>query len=178
MRSRRRASAVRYSRTGRESYQATTDDEVNWCRGAESNRRHYDFQSYALPTELPRHGRSGAGRTPRITWMPRRESPAARTFYPALDAPPPATPPAPAPLPALAPEADTVEASNAEYAAWPPVVLIVASHGGTAASGNRFNALCQVDARPRAVASGSNRLTSDGPSGRWPARAWSRRWRR
>jgi hypothetical protein len=24
-------------------------------RGAESNRRHYDFQSYALPTELPRH---------------------------------------------------------------------------------------------------------------------------
>src|SRR5215471_866968 len=26
-----------------------------WWRGAESNRRHYDFQSYALPTELPRH---------------------------------------------------------------------------------------------------------------------------
>ena len=25
-----------------------------WCRGPESNRRHYDFQSYALPTELPR----------------------------------------------------------------------------------------------------------------------------
>ena len=25
-----------------------------WCRGAESNRRHHDFQSCALPTELPR----------------------------------------------------------------------------------------------------------------------------
>src|ERR1700688_3055178 len=24
-------------------------------RGTESNCRHYDFQSYALPTELPRH---------------------------------------------------------------------------------------------------------------------------
>ena len=26
-----------------------------WCRGAESNCRHVDFQSTALPTELPRH---------------------------------------------------------------------------------------------------------------------------
>src|SRR5439155_753653 len=26
-----------------------------WWRGTESNCRHYDFQSYALPTELPRH---------------------------------------------------------------------------------------------------------------------------
>ena len=25
-----------------------------WCRGAESNRRRKDFQSFALPTELPR----------------------------------------------------------------------------------------------------------------------------
>ena len=25
------------------------------CRGAESNHRHVDFQSTALPTELPRH---------------------------------------------------------------------------------------------------------------------------
>ncbi len=25
-----------------------------WCRRAESNRRHKDFQSFALPTELPR----------------------------------------------------------------------------------------------------------------------------
>ena len=25
-----------------------------WCRGAESNHRHRDFQSLALPTELPR----------------------------------------------------------------------------------------------------------------------------
>ena len=28
---------------------------IRWCRGAELNCRHYDFQSYALPTELPRH---------------------------------------------------------------------------------------------------------------------------
>jgi hypothetical protein len=26
-----------------------------WCRGTESNCRHGDFQSPALPTELPRH---------------------------------------------------------------------------------------------------------------------------
>ena len=26
-----------------------------WCRGPESNWRHHDFQSCALPTELPRH---------------------------------------------------------------------------------------------------------------------------
>ena len=26
-----------------------------WCRGAESNCGHVDFQSTALPTELPRH---------------------------------------------------------------------------------------------------------------------------
>ena len=28
---------------------------IKWCRGADSNRRHMDFQSIALPTELPRH---------------------------------------------------------------------------------------------------------------------------
>jgi hypothetical protein len=27
---------------------------MEWCRGTESNRRHEDFQSSALPTELPR----------------------------------------------------------------------------------------------------------------------------
>ena len=26
-----------------------------WCLGPESNQRHADFQSAALPTELPRH---------------------------------------------------------------------------------------------------------------------------
>ncbi len=31
-----------------------TSDET-WCLGAESNHRHRDFQSLALPTELPRH---------------------------------------------------------------------------------------------------------------------------
>ena len=28
---------------------------ITWCRGAGSNHRHRDFQSLALPTELPRH---------------------------------------------------------------------------------------------------------------------------
>ena len=28
---------------------------IKWCLGAESNHRHVDFQSTALPTELPRH---------------------------------------------------------------------------------------------------------------------------
>ena len=28
-----------------------------WCLGAESNHRHRDFQSLALPTELPRLGK-------------------------------------------------------------------------------------------------------------------------
>src|SRR4029078_6268449 len=43
--------------------------EKPWCPGAESNHRHHDFQSCALPTELP--GRQnppetgGQGRAPR-----------------------------------------------------------------------------------------------------------------
>src|SRR6266566_4557220 len=32
-------------------------EERKWCPGAESNHRHCDFQSHALPTELP--GRRG-----------------------------------------------------------------------------------------------------------------------
>src|SRR5437016_9091185 len=42
--------------------QLRADEEVRRWRGAESNRRHYDFQSYALPTELPRHSRETARR--------------------------------------------------------------------------------------------------------------------
>src|SRR4030088_2065234 len=37
----------------------------NWCPGAESNHRHGDFQSPALPTELPGRG-AGRGRMPRV----------------------------------------------------------------------------------------------------------------
>ena len=29
---------------------------LKWCPGPESNQRHCDFQSHALPTELPGHG--------------------------------------------------------------------------------------------------------------------------
>ncbi len=35
------------------SYQAFIYLALAWCPGAESNRRHEDFQSSALPTELP-----------------------------------------------------------------------------------------------------------------------------
>ena len=37
-----------------------------WCLGAESNHRHCDFQSHALPAELPRQiWRPGRGSNPR-----------------------------------------------------------------------------------------------------------------
>ena len=44
---------------------------ISWCRGAESNHRHKDFQSFALPTELPRQNwRSGWGSNPRpLAWQ-------------------------------------------------------------------------------------------------------------
>ena len=35
--------------------------EVMWCPGAESNHRHCDFQSHALPTELPGRHQPGEG---------------------------------------------------------------------------------------------------------------------
>ena len=39
----------------RKTLQALQGFKFKWCRRAESNRRHEDFQSSALPTELPRH---------------------------------------------------------------------------------------------------------------------------
>ncbi len=41
----------------------STSDLPEWCPGAESNHRHCDFQSHALPTELPGHfqGREARG---------------------------------------------------------------------------------------------------------------------
>ena len=35
-----------------------------WCLGAESNHRHCDFQSHALPTELPRRVATQTGLEP------------------------------------------------------------------------------------------------------------------
>ncbi len=40
----------------------TTDCREEWCPGVESNYRHHDFQSCALPTELPGHRRTPAYR--------------------------------------------------------------------------------------------------------------------
>ena len=37
---------------------------LKWCPGAESNHRHADFQSAALPTELPGHPRGPRGHPP------------------------------------------------------------------------------------------------------------------
>src|SRR6478736_6622732 len=39
-----------------------------WCPGAGSNHRHCDFQSHALPTELPGHTRGPKGRVERAVY--------------------------------------------------------------------------------------------------------------
>ena len=53
--------AARRSRAG--AVDMSQGCKGRWCLGADSNHRHADFQSAALPTELPRPGpdRSGAG---------------------------------------------------------------------------------------------------------------------
>ncbi len=51
------------------SENAQTRQERGWCPGAESNHRHCDFQSHALPTELPgpkQPPHRGRGRGPGI----------------------------------------------------------------------------------------------------------------
>ena len=40
------------------SFKKTVAIKSKWCRGTESNCPHGDFQSPALPTELPRHDRN------------------------------------------------------------------------------------------------------------------------
>src|SRR3954466_11002966 len=42
--------------------------EASWCPGAGSNHRHCDFQSHALPTELPGHTRRRKGRPERAVY--------------------------------------------------------------------------------------------------------------
>ena len=42
----------------------------DWCRGADSNRRHMDFQSIALPTELPRPGVGNSNDYDSKRWLP------------------------------------------------------------------------------------------------------------
>ena len=61
-------SAIRSSRRkAQSSYAKASEDilpslgEAGWCLGPESNQRHADFQSAALPTELPRRSGYGAG---------------------------------------------------------------------------------------------------------------------
>ena len=67
----RQAAGLRTSRT--------SIDGERWCPGTELNRRHCDFQSHALPTELPGHlrtalvGASHGGRL-RSGWAPYREA--------------------------------------------------------------------------------------------------------
>ena len=50
--------------TGRHVNRYTTGPIKRWWLGTESNRRHMDFQSIALPTELPSHLVAGAGFEP------------------------------------------------------------------------------------------------------------------
>src|SRR2546425_8678361 len=54
---------------------------VFWWPGTESNCRHYDFQSYALPTELPGHvqsRRSTCGKSSTIPSPARSAEPRSR----------------------------------------------------------------------------------------------------
>jgi hypothetical protein len=61
---------------------ATRFNQSEWCPGTELNRRHEDFQSSALPTELPGHPRRGGSDAARkITHVP--------CFHSPLTAPPP-----------------------------------------------------------------------------------------
>jgi len=55
---RARALGVGRPRSSAVAASTTWRDSPGW-RGAESNCRHHDFQSCALPTELPRRGRKG-----------------------------------------------------------------------------------------------------------------------
>ena len=68
-----------------------------WCPGAGSNHRHRDFQSRALPTELPGHAirgpaavRSGASPSRRLPACPPRPGPAHRRAGRRCDSPRPA----------------------------------------------------------------------------------------
>lgn len=64
---------------------------VVWCPGAGSNHRHCDFQSHALPTELPGHTRRGPkGRSERAVYREVRRScpPAFACGFGAADPPP------------------------------------------------------------------------------------------
>ena len=45
-----------------------------WCPGPESNQRHVDFQSVALPTELPRHMATRKGLEPSTSGVTGRRS--------------------------------------------------------------------------------------------------------
>src|SRR5215218_10293514 len=53
--------------------------EKEWCPGTELNRRHRDFQSRALPTELPGHRGAGRLRGGRVSPAGRRKSSASRS---------------------------------------------------------------------------------------------------
>src|SRR5690606_5258157 len=47
------ATIGRIAGAGTSAFKSATEHREEWCPGTESNRRHCDFQSHALPTELP-----------------------------------------------------------------------------------------------------------------------------
>ncbi len=53
---------------------STIEPHQHWCRGAESNHRHWDFQSHALPTELPRQNLFFLFEIDKTIWRPRTGS--------------------------------------------------------------------------------------------------------
>ena len=53
-----RDATVDFQRPDRDAEFSENRSISRWCPGAESNHRHCDFQSHALPTELPGHSRA------------------------------------------------------------------------------------------------------------------------
>ena len=60
-----------------------------WCPGAESNHRHADFQSAALPTELPGHGPwngpENVGKSDQASRVISRPAPVSSGFFASVD---------------------------------------------------------------------------------------------
>ena len=57
-RNRRRMATIQAGRVPGRTWGDLKGRGVKWCLGADSNHRHADFQSAALPTELPRRSAS------------------------------------------------------------------------------------------------------------------------
>ena len=75
-----RAGLLRYARNRRRKVQPEKCNPKTWCPGAGLNHRHCDFQSHALPTELPGHGLGQAPEAASV-WQSERRLSSAKTSY-------------------------------------------------------------------------------------------------